>query len=109
ASISSLVLAALDIKETVDDRIGTFAVIEIRQCGQAPKHQGGDQQRDGTRPVDLTQFRGLRAIEYSVEWRRVLLRDALPQGGDRGAVGGPGVTRLWQLFEIAPQGQPAHG
>jgi hypothetical protein len=44
-------------------------VIEIGQSGRASQHQPADQQRDGTGTVDLTQFGGLRVIEYRVEWR----------------------------------------
>jgi hypothetical protein len=62
-------LRALRVRETVDGRARTFPVIEIGQSGRASQHQPADQQRDGTGTVDLTQFGGLRVIEYRVEWR----------------------------------------
>ena len=74
----------LNIEETVDGGVRAFAVIEFRQRGQAPKHQRADQQGDRPGSVDVTQLGGLRAVEYDIERRRVLLGDAFAQCGDRG-------------------------
>jgi len=91
-------LRALNVQETVDGGARTLSVVELRQRRQPAQHQRTDQQRDGAGSIDLTQLGRLRAIEYGVERRSVLLGDAFAQRCDRGTLRRALVMGRWQFF-----------
>ena len=71
-------LGPLHVQKPVDGRARALAIVEVGQRREAAQNQRADQQGDGPRPVDLTQFGGgLGAVENGVERRSWLLYEAL--------------------------------
>jgi hypothetical protein len=91
------------MQKAIDGGSGALPVIEVGQGGQSTQHHRAHQQGDRPRAVDIAQLGGLGAVEDRVERCGVLLGDPFAQGGNRGTVGGPGLTRFRQLLQVSTE------